>query len=351
MKKILFMLSILSVFFVMSCDLLENLPKEDEVPQQQATTPLQVTLLGEDASLFKLAIMSDLKASSSATVQESPATWQLNISESSSEIHVSAFIDANNNNVMEDSEMRTGSIFTAEKEVQNNYAINLGKTTVHVTLLGDLSGLTNPKLIHNGMQSGSSSRVISAINTSEFITYCNTTGKYGARGYLNIFQDLDNDNYRDSAEPYEFVTHYGWDYTNDIHVILELDGYTPALLPENGEIGFRLSDTALHYGFVFDNNQNKHFFIVPIGENSDGAGVTCFLCEDIEPADQSGDHSGDHLWKLFDSVYGNWTDNRSDVIQNYNAQNELWVQNLKDLIRNLEEEKGLTVEGKDLVGM
>lgn len=350
MKKILFMLSILSVFFVMSCDLLENLPKEDEVPQQQATTPLQVTLLGEDASLFKLAIMSDLKASSSATVQESPATWQLNISESSSEIHVSAFIDANNNNVMEDSEMRTGSIFTAEKEVQNNYAINLGKTTVHVTLLGDLSGLTNPKLIHNGMQSGSSSRVVCPIDTTEFVTYSNTTGKYGANGYLNIFDDTDDDGYKDIGESYVFDNHYSWSYSANMTVLLTMNGYTPAPLTEEDKIPFRFSDTAAHYGFIYDDEQEKNYFIVPIGEDSDGAGITCPNCVE-NPNCEFYNHTGDHLWVLFTPVYGASTLNRLQVIPNYNAQNELWVQNLKDLIRNLEEIKGLTVEGKDLVGM
>lgn len=314
-------------------------------------TSLSMTLTGDDSSLFKLSLDSYGITTSSAIVQSSPAIWNVDFTEDSKDVIVNAFIDADNDNELDQTELRTGSRFTLTKNITNTYSITIGKSVINVTVSGNPAIFTHPMLVHNGTQSGSSSKVVASFQSGAIVTYGNLTGAYGASGNLSAFDDLNNNNLYDYNEPTISTETVFWEYAPTKDVAITLRVTAPQILPDGEKIEMGIGantyypEDLLHYRFVFDTNRNKIIFVIPVGAGTDGAFITCYQCETNPP--RSDWHSGDHLWKLFTLVYAGNLEMRSSVMTNYSQQLVEFKQNIKDAVTYLETVKGFTVYGKE----
>lgn len=163
-------------------------------------TDIVATLTGTDASLFKLYISGTDLTLFAPKVQTSPAEWNINMLDYDEEIHVRAFIDANDNNFYNYGETRVGSLFTVTQSGTNNLSMDIVKTTVNVTVNGTISDYENPKLISNPDEIGSSSSFAASIDSETLTVYSDSSAKYGNSLYLCAFDDTDNDNYWDIDE-------------------------------------------------------------------------------------------------------------------------------------------------------
>lgn len=326
-----------------------------KVIDPSSETSLTVTLSGDDASLFKLALpVYGSVTSTSDEVQTSPAVWNLSFTNDTEDLLIRTFIDSNNNGLIDNNEISVITWVTVTKSVANTEIITLGKSTLDITVSGNTSIFTHPMLVHNGMHSGSSSSVVAGYVNTTIITYANTTASNGAYGNLRAFDDLNNNNLFDSGEPYisiEKPDNEFWEYSSTKTLSISLMATAPQILPDGEKIDFSTNanfyspDDLLHYRFVFNTNQNKVVFVIPVGVGTDGAFITCYSCETDPP--RSSSHSGDHLWNLCNLAYEDDQDMRSRVSNNYSQQLVEFKQNIKDIVSYLETTKGFTVYGKE----
>jgi len=314
-------------------------------------TSLTMTLYGDDASLFKLAVDEYSDPIGSDLVQSSPAIWSFDFTADSNNVLIYAFIDSNDDNVMDENELSSASWFMLDKGIANVESINLCKSIIGITVSGDASIFTHPMLVHNRRQSGSSSLVVAPIQAETIVTYGNFTGANGAGGCLEAFDDLNNNGLCEYNEPTISTETMEWSYSATQDVTIELMTSAPQILPDGEKIQFGIDAADYypadiqHYRFIFDSEINKIVFVIPVGTGTDGAFITCYQCETDPP--RSDWHSGDHYWNLFKIIYENDAEKRGRVMTNYDQQLVELKQNIKDIVTYLEETKGFTVEGKD----
>jgi hypothetical protein len=332
-----------------------NASRVISVVEASAGTSLTMTLIGDDVSLFKLALpIYGGMTNSSTLVQASPATWNLDFMDSSTNVLVRSFIDSDIDNVLDQNELTIGTWLTINKGMANSGTVTLGKSTINVTVSGNTTIFTHPMLVYNGMQQGSTATVVAPFANGNMVTYGDITASNGASGNLRAFDDLNNNYLYDYGEPTISIgnpeTEY-WAYAATKNVSIALMTTAPQILPEGEKIEMGIGAASyypsdlLHYRFVFDSSQNKVIFVMPVGIGTDGGFITCYQCETDPP--RSSWHSGDHLWNLFNIIYAGDSEKRNRVMNNYSQQLVEFKQNIKDIVTYLEDTKGFTVYGKE----
>jgi hypothetical protein len=313
-------------------------------------TSLVMTLLGDDASSFKLCLPPGQATTASSLVQTSPATW--NFDSVGPSLLVYAFIDADGDDQRDERELQTGSWFEIAAGQANVNLITLGRTFVTITATPGAAVYTHPMIVHNYMQNGSSSMVVAPFVNGTFVTYGNLTGLHGADGNLMAFDDLNANDWYDYGEPkISSGEMFQWAYAPTKAISVTLMDPPPQILPEDQKLDFstdlasRYPADTLHYRFFRDPNSLRLMFLLPTGAGTDGAFITCYQCE-VDPA-RSPWHSGDHLWNLVNIIYAGDPDKRLRVSENMQWQLVEWKQNIKDVVAYLEGTMGLTIYGTE----
>ena len=314
-------------------------------------TVLNVSLTGDDASLFKLELANGTSAQ--PRVQNSPSSWTIDLAGGTQDLAVNAFIDRNANSVRDIDELRVCSWYTLTEGQTLSETIQLGKTVLSMLVTGDTSIFTHPMYINNRNGSGSSSPVVAAISAPSMVVYGDLMATFGSTGYLSVFDDLNDNQQYDRYEPIISTAEVTWNYEAAVTASLTLMANPPQVLGagKRVEIGAGASQfypqDMVHYRFIFRGDRNDYVFVLPTGLGTDGSFITCYQCE-VDPP-RSDWHSGDHLWSLLLLAYGNDDSKLTEAINNYDQQLVAWKQNVKDVVTYLESVKGLTIYGKELL--
>ena len=319
------------------------------------TTPVESTvklsIKGDDADLFKLSYYDN----GTQIVTTFPAEITSLITKET-DLHCSAFIDSNNNNIFDNNELAVSSWVTEKPNATTEEEFDIVKSTINFSIDGDLSVYEHPMIINNIRGSGSSSRVITSIDSTSITVYGNKNWSYGYTAYLAAFEDKNNDGFFTYDTDYPISEETPVSVENgETTATIKIFETAPVILEDGKKVrmDFYSSNDSFteeerkHYRFYkSDENSTYISFYIPTGADTDGSFITCYQCEDGKTAEW---HSGDHYWHLLNSVYSDDSDMRNRVDDNYSYQFSELLQNMKDIVNYLETEKQLTVYGKELI--
>lgn len=320
-------------------------------------TPIILNLAGDDADKFKLELPIWIAETTSPRIQNSPAVWYVNLPEEK-EFSFHIFIDENNDNVRNMDELDIQSHYFSFSPANPVSSNTVKKSTIEVTVSGNQTLFSNPKIVMNSWKGSGYSQKVFPVDTKNMAMYYLDSNTYISQG-LTIFADLDNDNIHDENE-YFISDHASWEIEDSSLITLTLLSAVPQILPDGEKIDFdtiesdKYADYSISaentgkYGFI--TKYNKIMFIIPIGKGTDGDFITCYFCETNPPRKEG--HTGDHFWNLLEEVY---KDNPTKVLEafttNWPNQMVQFKQNIIDAVNYLEDVKGFTVFGKDLIGL
>jgi len=253
------------------------------------------------------------------------------------------FIDINTKEVI----MRHWVELKQEQTIEE--VLNIIEFNTTVNILGDYSNYDNPKLLFQVIPRFDDFPLqkIYDVTSQPINISMKWTEEYFM--YIIIFNDTDNDN------DYKNL-HFNRDNNNDDYAISNLVQYwgtsnsteftfleifdsatlLPSLLDESQFIEVINPveyETTKHY--CFEQRNSRWTFLIPAGIGSDGEFITCYFCEN-----NLGEHSGDHLWNLFNIIGIPLDEEFKNAERNQTTE---WHDYFKQIIAYLQDEKGLTV--------
>lgn len=260
--------------------------------------------------------------------------------EDATEIRCYVFADLNGNNVRDNNEPYLGKWYSnIVPGIENTVTFNIQKQSVSYSINGDLTQYEHPKIALYSNQYGYQSFYEIDYQPIEFYEDSSSYSSFA----LQLINDVDNDGSYSSWNDDHAISS-----KVDISETVELELWSKDFFLAPLKITWGTSERSYiegfertHYGF-YQNGENNIYFYLPAGADTDGRDITCWSCRDGQVTNS---HSGDHLWNLRSEIFGG----SGSFDEHLDNQTKALLDDLATIIDYLENQKGYTVIGKDLI--